>query len=224
MNELRYNQGLSAYSAAYSSSSAASEAGMRFGSYPNAVPDNSDYWLVDQGFVDPNLVNPPAFLDLQVQGYEVPFSVLATIGWIVSTVFLIGPIFIRYSDYSTNGSTWSSAANAAYVALVPLAFVIGLAVLLLMCVLGQGGLIGMFLSSFFWRPLSRLSYSTFLVHPVIIFGAYSSAGSLFYFRDLEMMYLFTTNVILATSLAFIIYALVERPFRALSKGEFKQLS
>ncbi len=165
------------------------------------------------------------YLDLQVFGVEIPFS-LARILLLTSSVVLICVVlFTPHTDYlgKATKEPWSKLQNAFFISFGHTAFVLSVAVLVLICLLGQGAILSAFLSLRVFHPLSKLSYSAFMIHVIIIFAVYASSGALHYYSDIYFFYLFVTNVFLAYVFGVALYAIFERPYRALTRVVVERL-
>lgn len=66
---------------------------------------------------------------------------------------------------------------------VGLAFDVAVAVVTVLCLVGHGSVVNSFLSAKAWRPLSKLTYSMYLVHPLVIQVVYNSSDNLIYYRS-----------------------------------------
>ncbi|XP_072168489.1 nose resistant to fluoxetine protein 6-like [Diadema setosum] len=79
-------------------------------------------------------------------------------------------------DVYRGASTLSLAASVMYITFSRFIFALAVAWIIFSCHYGYGGVVNDFLSCRFWTPLSRLTYSTYLLHPVIqIVFAFCSA-------------------------------------------------
>ncbi|KXJ26852.1 Nose resistant to fluoxetine protein 6 [Exaiptasia diaphana] len=76
----------------------------------------------------------------------------------------------------------------------PFAWALSLAWVIYVCHAGFGGLVDNILSARFWIPLSRLTYSVYLVHPMVLGAFYGSLQSTVAYTDF-LMYVQTTSSI-----------------------------
>ncbi|XP_062593447.1 nose resistant to fluoxetine protein 6-like [Saccostrea cucullata] len=88
------------------------------------------------------------------------------------------------------------------------------------CATGNGGFINTILSWKVFVPLSRLSYAAYLVHVIIIYAYFFSRRMPIYLTDLELVYLFLSNLVVSYGAAFVVSLLFESPFMALEKVIF----
>lgn len=101
-----------------------------------------------------------------MKGKEIKFtSIMALIGWLVSTGTLIAVIWgpSQENDFIYKATI---AEAASYEAFSKIAWSLSLSLIILICHTGNGGFVGNVLSHPAWRPLSRLSFSVYLVHYV----------------------------------------------------------
>eukprot|EP01133_Synstelium_polycarpum_P007486 gene7486-8758_t len=73
--------------------------------------------------------------------------------------------FLSFIPYSYKNHNWTVAHNALYNAFAHTLFPAGLSLFLLSTFYGYGGLLRDFLSHPIWKPFSKLTYSTYLIHP-----------------------------------------------------------
>ena len=86
--------------------------------------------------------------------------------WIVSLFFMCLMIFGIYPNY--NGHPLSLASNILYQATSRIVWALGLGYVIFACATSHGGLVNKFLSWSVWVPLSRLTFSAYLFHLVIL--------------------------------------------------------
>merc|ERR550534_2432024 len=88
----------------------------------------------------------------------------------------------------------------------------------LACARGYGGYINDFLSWPAFIPLSRLTFCTYLVHPMILDLIYSGASDTFLnFRIYTSIILFFGAVVLSNIIAAALYLAIEAPVSVLAK-------
>lgn len=80
-----------------------------------------------------------------------------------------------------------------------------------------------FLSHPLWHPISRLTYSTFLFHPIIIWLHFGTVEHRLSYTHMEFVRMFAANVVLSIILAMISCLLFESPVVNLQKLLFKNL-
>ena len=90
--------------------------------------------------------------------------------WRVAACTLAPPA-IAYSDICPNfqlEGKWSAAANVAYISLSRPIWTLGVAILVYMCMRGDGGIVNSILSWKPWDAMAKLTYAAYLVHPILM--------------------------------------------------------
>lgn len=122
----------------------------------------------------------------------------------------------------TGGSTrlvrhdLNRTGDALWIALSRFFWGLALSWLTLMCVLDRAHAINKFLSSSWWLPASRLTFSAYLLHPIVLSTFYSSLPSFYYTRNLAI-YFFLGNAIITFACALVLNLAVEAPLAALER-------
>ncbi|XP_071147795.1 uncharacterized protein [Mytilus edulis] len=143
---------------------------------------------------------------------------VAVIGWIVSILLGVFILFVSYLKYMENAPTWTFPEQAAYESLSHLAWACCIAWVIYSCHHYRGGMINTMLS---WRgfiPLSKLSYTIYLLNPVVIAVYIMSRKSLLYVDDLDMAFLIVGYFVVTIIGASVMSVFFERPFIALEKA------
>ena len=91
------------------------------------------------------------------------------------------------------------------------------------CHHGYGGPINSFLSMPFWIPLSRLTYTAYLVHPIVLIAIISSERDSFYYTDVTITVYIAGTTILSYAAAALVSTFVEFPVANLEMAVFKAL-
>jgi len=94
-------------------------------------------------------------------------------------------------------------------------FCIGVSLMTWLCLAGQGGPIGYFLSMHIWTPLARLTFGIYLFHVMVVDLLYGS-GTSFAYTDYLGAYIFVANYTLALAGSVCLHVLVEKPFANIS--------
>lgn len=108
-------------------------------------------------------------------------------------------IFANYPLQQLN-TTATPEEFAFYDAYSRVFWSIALCYIIFTCVHGHGGLINKFLSHPLWQPLSRLSYSIYLLHLVVMMITTASIKSPLHFSELNAVSVFQYNYLLTTLL------------------------
>eukprot|EP00163_Fabomonas_tropica_P012730 TRINITY_DN2408_c0_g1_i1.p1 TRINITY_DN2408_c0_g1~~TRINITY_DN2408_c0_g1_i1.p1 ORF type:complete len:373 (+),score=36.55 TRINITY_DN2408_c0_g1_i1:438-1556(+) len=93
-------------------------------------------------------------------------GLLLVCGWVLAWSAMLAAIFAFYGQY--HGREWSNLANILYTAFARFAWACALGWVTWLCTTGQGGVVNQLLASPLWQPLARLTYCTYLVHPMIM--------------------------------------------------------
>ncbi|KAI0217414.1 Nose resistant to fluoxetine protein 6 [Lamellibrachia satsuma] len=143
-------------------------------------------------------------------------SVVA-VGWLFAICFSFAAVYGRYKL-----PVYPSGARHAYMAMHKDAFALGIGWLVFACCTGYGGFVNRFLSWNFFIPFSRLTYSLYLIHPLIIYAYSYGRNQLIYVQYSTMMMLFLTYWLLGNLSASVLSACFELPFMELEKVIFSR--
>ncbi|KAM9820950.1 O-acyltransferase like protein-like [Neosynchiropus ocellatus] len=132
------------------------------------------------------------------------------LGWICSLSLLALVVGLSYALMDTPDHP--SAPHAIYQGLHRLVWVTALTWVVLACEEGYGGFIMSLLSSKFWVPFSNLSFSCYLIHPLIVYLYLGLQETPIHYLDINFMYLFLGHVVLTVVLSYAMTVLVEKPF------------
>ena len=75
----------------------------------------------------------------------------------------------------------------AYFAITRVTFALSIAWIIFACHYGFGGIINRFLSASAWIPLTRISYVSYLIHPLIMNAYFYSQEALFHGSGLTLV-------------------------------------
>ncbi|XP_076348472.1 O-acyltransferase like protein-like [Tachypleus tridentatus] len=142
------------------------------------------------------------------------------LGWSLAIVCNTLVLYGMWPAYE--GKLPSNLASAMYSALARTVWAVGLAWLTFACTVGYGGFITTFLSWKAFIPLSRLTYSAYLVHPVAIAALYGVQELTVDATYSYMMYLIFGNLVFTFIVAFISSLFFEFPFTGLENVILKK--
>ncbi|XP_041462659.1 nose resistant to fluoxetine protein 6-like isoform X1 [Lytechinus variegatus] len=141
--------------------------------------------------------------------------IVAVIGWLIAAAIGMTLVYGLYPSY--HGHVMSTAESAAYMALCRFVWAVCLSWVVFACHYGYGGWINDFLSWELWIPMSRLTYSAYLLHPIII-SIYNFNFSNNYFYSIYMLAFEITSIVTMAYLAAILLAVtIEFPLGNLEK-------
>ncbi|EAT39214.1 AAEL008948-PA [Aedes aegypti] len=141
-----------------------------------------------------------------------------TAGWATCFTLLGLILFSHYQIYTTDVAEFSHVIDAFYEPLSRSVFSLCVMWIILACVNGKGGLLDEFLGAPAWQPLSRLSFTMYLLHVLLLMMASvapDKTGS--YFSVMNLFYWIWGTIGLTTSVTLLWSAVFELPFVTLSK-------
>lgn len=104
--------------------------------------------------------------------------------WIICLTSISAIVFGIY----TMNQEWHETTvleSAFHESFSRVSWAISVAWIIFACVKGYGGPVNWFLSLPMWQPISRVSYSLYLTHFLVLMGMTSSARTTLYFSDLN---------------------------------------
>jgi peptidoglycan/LPS O-acetylase OafA/YrhL len=139
--------------------------------------------------------------------------------WIISGILLVSTLYGLYFTWHNHFPT--TAENVLYITFSRLAWSLGVALIVIICHYGYGGLINWFLSLSFWIPLSRLSYNAYLLHPFLLMVIFGSARKPTNYQDYNLLMYSIGMVVLSFGASAVISVFVEFPIGNLEQVLFK---
>ncbi|XP_071492065.1 nose resistant to fluoxetine protein 6-like [Diadema antillarum] len=141
--------------------------------------------------------------------------ILVVIGWTLETALAIALIVCLYGDY--HGHPVPVAGRAAYMSLSKFAWGVCLSWVVFACRFGYAGWANDILSWELWIPMSRLTYSAYLVYPIVL-NIYSfNIINPYYFSYFTAPFEFAGLFVLVYCAAVLMAVLVEFPLGNLEK-------
>ncbi|XP_058811134.1 nose resistant to fluoxetine protein 6-like [Topomyia yanbarensis] len=140
------------------------------------------------------------------------------IGWSTCFALLGLMVYALYEFVRTDFNEFSNVADAFYEALHRSVFGICVMWIIFACVNGMGGLINEVLSSSLWQPLSKLSFTMYLLHvQLLLMASIAPVKTDGYFSVMDMFYRIWGAIGLTTSIAVLWSSIFEIPFVTLDK-------
>ncbi|XP_066998617.2 nose resistant to fluoxetine protein 6 [Anabrus simplex] len=143
-------------------------------------------------------------------------KVIALLLWLVTGGLLLLTLCIVHvflqPDYE-----FDNVSAAFYNALGRPGWGLGVVMVIFLCHTGHGGIIDSFLSWAWFQPLSRLTYSMYLVHLTVVMVQMSSVQTLTYLSDDNIMRIYFGDLIISILLAIVLSLTFESPFMVLEK-------
>ena len=141
--------------------------------------------------------------------------------WLVGIAIGMSAVYGLYGGFQ--GRVLTDAENILYNMFSRTGWGVALAIVLFACHHGYGGPINSFLSMPFWIPLSRLTYTAYLVHPIVLYAVVSSERDTFYYTDVTISVYIAGTTVLSYGAAALVSAFVEFPVANLEMAVFKVL-
>ncbi|XP_046558443.1 nose resistant to fluoxetine protein 6-like [Haliotis rubra] len=142
------------------------------------------------------------------------------LGWATATAVSLAVLYGLYND--TNGHPLTVDEAAFYNAMHRTAWGGCVAWVVFACATGNGGFVNTLLS---WRaliPLSRLTYTCYLVHPVMMYIYYYGRQQLYSFSTLDVIWTFFGNLTATYIIAYVTSLAFEAPMMGLEKTLLKR--
>lgn len=189
-----------------------------------------DATISDDIYIKPYTRAAPYIVGL-VFGYllfkKVQIKIHWFIDWMLYRAVLVvagGCLFSTvYGLYGSWGNELSLAEDVSYYTLSRFVWAVGLALLVFALHNGYGRAINAFLSMSFWVPLSRLTYTAYLIHPIILTVIFTTLREPFTYSDYSMAVYSVANVALSFGAAMVVAVFVEFPLSNLEMSVFKMI-
>ncbi|XP_071814746.1 nose resistant to fluoxetine protein 6-like isoform X1 [Apostichopus japonicus] len=140
---------------------------------------------------------------------------VALTAWIVACGIGYACIYAVYPNY--NGHPWSRAGNILYEAFCRFAWGVSLTWVIFACHYGYGGWVNSFLGHPLWAPLGRLTYTAYLLHPIMILLFISHEGTVMYLSIALTSFYFAGITLISYGCAAILSLMLEFPLVGLEK-------
>lgn len=141
--------------------------------------------------------------------------------WIVAAGCCFSVVYGLYDSF--NGHHLSMAENVSYYMFSRLAWGVGLALIVFVCHNGYGWVINDFLSMKIWIPLSRLTYTAYLIHPIVLTIIFGTLREPFTYSNYIMAVYAVAMVVLSFGAAGVVAVFVEFPLSNLEMAVFKAI-
>ncbi|KAG8200757.1 hypothetical protein JTE90_022358 [Oedothorax gibbosus] len=145
---------------------------------------------------------------------------LKTLCWIGAFTLTTASLF-GVHPWNVGGSDPGKVATVLYASLSRMSWTIGLAWIVIACSTGCGGFLGSILSWKPFIPFSRLTFMTYMIHPLIQQVFYSSLREGIQARNAVAIFIFMGYTVSSYFFAFIACFLLEAPFVNLGKVVFQ---
>ncbi|XP_078686374.1 nose resistant to fluoxetine protein 6-like isoform X2 [Branchiostoma floridae x Branchiostoma belcheri] len=142
---------------------------------------------------------------------------LLLLGWFVGTVCSLAGVVTPTALFQNTDPPYYIQNDPAWRAMERSLFATGVAWVIYVSSVGYGGIISEFLSWSGWLPLSRLTYTAYLVHPMIMQVYYMSYKGALMYSGVNWLFLFISFSFLAFVCGFCASMMAEVPFLELEK-------
>ncbi|KAN0033258.1 hypothetical protein ACTA71_002682 [Dictyostelium dimigraforme] len=132
--------------------------------------------------------------------------------YILYCIALFITFFLVYCPYTFYQNQWNTAEMAIFSGFGHTSFVVGLAIFMIATFFGYGGIVKWFLELGFFKFFSKLTYSSYLVHPLVIMFRIYSMTTFLHYSVTEFIVYYAGNIATTFAAAFVIHLLIEKPF------------
>ena len=139
--------------------------------------------------------------------------------WAVAAGCCFSTVYGLYDSF--HGHKLSLAENVSYFMFSRFVWAVGLALMVYACHNGYGWVVNDFLSMKFWIPLSRLTYTAYLIHPIVLSVTIGTTRGSIGYTDTMIAVYAVAMVVLSFGAAGVVAAFVEFPLSNLEMVVFK---
>ncbi|CAK8676841.1 unnamed protein product [Clavelina lepadiformis] len=137
-------------------------------------------------------------------------------GWLISTGSSLAIMYALYPQTSV-GANLATGWAVTYNTFARPAFGVCVSWVIVACISGYGGPVTKFLNWKVFVPLSRLTYSTYVVHFLVLDWYKYYQDEMIHFQTVNLVYAYIGTLCISLSLAFILSVTIEWPFIELAK-------
>ena len=101
--------------------------------------------------------------------------------WTISVVSMLLVLFVVHPNIIEK--PYGASFNILYQSTARIVWSLGLAYIIYSCTTSNGGIVNKFLSLHIFAPLSRLSYSAYLIHMIVIMQFYFTQNHMLSFQE-----------------------------------------
>jgi len=126
-------------------------------------------------------------------------------------------ILLLYCTYTSTNYGWNTVTDIIYATFSRFIWGIGLAMMVFVCATGNGGWVNRILSHHVFTILSKLTYSTYLVHSLVLNALFYNFNEPIYYHDFLWMTYSAGTISISFACALVLVLLVEMPVINLEK-------
>ncbi|KJE89704.1 hypothetical protein CAOG_01136 [Capsaspora owczarzaki ATCC 30864] len=141
----------------------------------------------------------------------------------IAASILLGIFFSMYSKFDStsflhwDGREWSTAENAIYITFARFGWSVGLAIIVWLCVTGNGGVVNYLLSTKAFMVFGRMTFCVYLIHPIVAASFFYTLRQPTILQDLPEQFYFIANTVISFAGAFVMCMFVEFPLANVEK-------
>ncbi|XP_070536861.1 nose resistant to fluoxetine protein 6-like [Ptychodera flava] len=150
------------------------------------------------------------------KGFQIRNRLLfSALGWILAVSTALAVVYGLYR--SDNNYKFSTAENVIYASLSRFAWSLAVAWVVFACRYKMAGPVDTILSWDFWIPLSRLTYTAYLFHPMVLDVLVFNFATPFHYTFNIIAYLFVGVTFISYGVSALVYLAVEMPMTNIEK-------
>ncbi|KAH9593981.1 hypothetical protein MS3_00003021 [Schistosoma haematobium] len=146
---------------------------------------------------------------------------IVSISYLVAAFLFVLPIFVSYGVLSGLLTEMSHRTAAAYLAFHRVSFTLGIGISVYLCATGWGKPINNLFAWSGFRVPARLTYSAYLIHPILVIIFINGAQTPFIIDQLEVVRLTASTTVFSYIVAYILSMTTEYPISILEKYLFR---
>ncbi|CAD6245210.1 GSCOCG00013583001-RA-CDS, partial [Cotesia congregata] len=158
---------------------------------------------------------------LLATGKRLPIPGGRKLGWILA-ILAFAYSFFTYTVYQKKDYKWNIYWETFQAAFARHFWAFGVCWIIYVSAVGHGGLVSKFLSLPIYLPLSRISYSIYLLHYTIQSIKLASDRVPFYFTDFKLLEFYLSDMLICIIGGFLCTLIFESPFVVLEKLIFSR--
>jgi peptidoglycan/LPS O-acetylase OafA/YrhL len=134
--------------------------------------------------------------------------------WVRWGGYIIGATVTSTATYLTVGfwrHGWNLLQDVMYMTFARVGFVLAIGWMMYSFHKGHGGPLKDLLSLYIWVPLTRLNYTVYLIHPIVIFVINYSSTTTFHYSAIYGAVRYSSNIVLAYVMGIVLHLVIEKP-------------
>nr|XP_002741291.2 PREDICTED: nose resistant to fluoxetine protein 6-like [Saccoglossus kowalevskii] len=135
--------------------------------------------------------------------------------WAAAWIIALAVLYGLYSTF--HGTVLSRPVDVFYMTVCRIAWGVAIGWLTFACLTGYGGPINAILSWKAWIPISRLTYTAYLIHIMVILVYMMYRDRLIHLTDFNEIYMYIAGLVLSYCASFVVSLMAEAPMMRLEK-------